>query len=189
MNKRVFIIHGWDGFPEEGWFPWLKQELEKIDYEIIVPAMPNPNEPKIEAWVDHLDNIVGEPDENTFFVGHSIGVQAILRYLETIGNRKIGGAVFVAGWFILQGLGTEEEEEIAAPWVDAPIDFERIKKTTHKFTAIFSDNDPYVDCEVNSEIFKEKLGAEIIIENDMHHFSGNDGIKELPSVLKVLTEV
>ena len=20
MNKRVFIIHGWDGYPEEGWF-------------------------------------------------------------------------------------------------------------------------------------------------------------------------
>ena len=29
--KRVFIIHGWDGYPEEGWFPWLKEELEKED--------------------------------------------------------------------------------------------------------------------------------------------------------------
>jgi hypothetical protein len=27
--KRVFIIHGWEGYPEEGWFPWLKKELEK----------------------------------------------------------------------------------------------------------------------------------------------------------------
>ena len=26
--QRVFIIHGWDGYPEEGWFPWLKKELE-----------------------------------------------------------------------------------------------------------------------------------------------------------------
>ena len=27
--KRAFIIHGWDGYPAEGWFPWLKRELEK----------------------------------------------------------------------------------------------------------------------------------------------------------------
>jgi len=26
--KRVFIIHGWGGNPEEGWLPWLKKELE-----------------------------------------------------------------------------------------------------------------------------------------------------------------
>ena len=26
--KKVFIIHGWEGYPEEGWFPWLKKELE-----------------------------------------------------------------------------------------------------------------------------------------------------------------
>jgi len=32
MQKRVFIIHGWDGYPEEGWFPWLKKKLkEKFD--------------------------------------------------------------------------------------------------------------------------------------------------------------
>ena len=24
MTKRAFIIHGWDGYPDEGWFPWLK---------------------------------------------------------------------------------------------------------------------------------------------------------------------
>ena len=26
--RRVFIIHGWGGYPEEGWFPWLKKELK-----------------------------------------------------------------------------------------------------------------------------------------------------------------
>ena len=34
MNKRVFIAHGWDGYPEEGWFPWLKKELETKGFEV-----------------------------------------------------------------------------------------------------------------------------------------------------------
>src|SRR3989344_2952524 len=99
MNKRVFVIHGWGGGPEEGWFPLLKNELQGHGLEVIVPAMPNTDNPKIEEWVSSLAKMVGQPDENTFFVGHSIGCQAILRYIESI-NKKVGGAVFVAGWFV-----------------------------------------------------------------------------------------
>lgn len=53
MTKRAFIIHGWDGYPDEGWFPWLKTELEKNGFQVHVPAMPKSAEPKIEAWVSH----------------------------------------------------------------------------------------------------------------------------------------
>ena len=35
--KRVFIIHGWEGHPENAWFPWLKKELEqkRVSQEVI----------------------------------------------------------------------------------------------------------------------------------------------------------
>jgi hypothetical protein len=49
--KRVILIHGWDGFPNNCWFPWLKKELEDKDFEVIVPAMPNPEHPKVKPWV------------------------------------------------------------------------------------------------------------------------------------------
>jgi len=38
MAKRVFIIHGWDGYLEEGWFPWLKRELEAAGFAAFVPG-------------------------------------------------------------------------------------------------------------------------------------------------------
>ncbi len=180
--KRVFIIHRWEGYPEEGWYPWLKKELEKNGFEVFVPAMPNTNEPKIEEWVNFLTNLVGEPDKNTYFIGHSIGCQTILRYLEKLNGKKVGGVIFVAGWFILSNLETEEEKIIAKPWLETSINFEKIKKTTNNFIAIFSDNDPYVPIE-DKDIFKEKLGAEIIIENNKGHFSGEDGVTELPAAL------
>ena len=189
MVKRVFIIHGWDGHPDEGWFPWLKEELERKGFEVQVPEMPETEDPKIETWVLYLAQLVGKPDENTYFVGHSIGCQAILRYLEYLPDgEKIGGAVFVAGWFTLESLGTDEETETARPWLETPIDFEKIKNRTQNFTAIFSDNDPYVPAE-NQKMFKESLGAKITVEHKKGHFSGNDKITELPSALEAVLEI
>src|SRR3989344_1578451 len=68
--KRVIIVHGWDGHPEEGWFPWLKDKLEKKEFQVQVPTMPKPGEPKINLWVSRLAKVVGNVDKNTFFVGH-----------------------------------------------------------------------------------------------------------------------
>ena len=188
--KRVFIIHGWSGYPEEGWFPWLKEELEKRDFEVIIPAMPEPDEPKIENWVPFLSKLVGIPDSNTFFVGHSIGCQTIIRYFETLPEEtKIGGAVFVAGWYNIRNLETEGEKRIAGPWVNTLRNDEKIRKIINgKAVAIFSDNDPWVIPE-NQSSWKEKVGAEIIIEHNRGHFSGDDGIKELPSALDAVLKI
>lgn len=189
MQKRVFIIHGWEGNPENCWFPWLKKELENKGFSVITPSMPNPEAPEIKLWVGHLNNVVGEVDENTYFIGHSVGCQAILRYLESLENKKVGGVIFVAGWFHLKGIEEEEgTEEVARPWLETPIDFKKILKMTNKFTAIFSDDDNYVPIE-DTEIFKEKLGAKIIIKHDKGHFSDDVGVKELPVVLEELLKI
>jgi hypothetical protein len=188
-QKRVFIVHGWDGYPEEGWFPWLKKELEQKGFAVEVPAMPNPDEPEIDAWVQHLSKLIKKSDENTFFVGHSVGCQTILRYLETLPpNQKIGGVVCIAGWFTLENLETEEEKTIAKPWLETPIDFEKIKRHTNKFFAIFSDNDPFVPL-TDKEIFEKKLSAQTLIEHQKGHFSGDEGITKLPSILEAVLKI
>ncbi len=193
--KRVFIIHGWGANPERVRLQWLKKELNKRGFEIFVPAMPNTDEPKIEEWVNFLSSLVREPNEETYFIGESIGCQTILRYLEKLENEKVGGAIFVAGWFNLSEFTfkeepTEEEEAriIAKPWLETPINFQKIRETTNNFVAIFSDNDPYVPIE-DKDIFKEKLGAEIIIEHNKGHFTDEDGVKELPSALNSLLKM
>jgi len=188
MAKRAFIIHGWGGYPEEGWFPWLKKELENRNFQVQVPAMPNPEQPKIEEWVSFLEKLVGEPDKETFFVGHSIGCQTIIRYLETLSeNIKIGGAIFVAGWVNLVNLSSEEKK-IVEPWLKTPIRWDKVIRHTNNFVAIFSDNDPLVPL-TDSEIFKEKLGAKIIVEHEKGHFSGSDNVREIPIVLNELLKM
>lgn len=189
--KKVFIIHGWGGDAEEGCFPWLKQELKNRGFVVYSPAMPEPFNPKIDAWVSFLKEQVGEATGEVFLVGHSIGTQTILRYLESLGEKeKIGGAILLAPWVNLTDEAYEDKNdvEIAKPWLNTPIDWEKVKTHTDNFIAIFSDNDPLVPLS-DSEIFKEKLGAKIIIENDQGHFSGSDGIKELPSLLNAVLEM
>jgi len=191
MSKRVFIIHGWDGYPEEGIFPWLKTELQKRGFEVFNPLMPDPLRPTIETWVKHLKNQVGTTDENTFFFGHSIGAQTILRYLESLPKEvKIGGAVFLAGWVNLSDNANEVEEdkEIARPWIETPISWDKIKNHTNKFIAIFSDDDPLVSLS-DAKIFESDLGAKIVIEHGKEHFSGSSGIKELPSALEAVLKI
>jgi len=188
MTKRAILIHGWDGYPEEGWRPWLKNELEKKGFTVTVPAMPDAATPKFEAWLEHLKNIIGEPDKDCYLVGHSLGCITILRYLESLSkDQEIGGAVMIAGF--TTNLGFDE----ISSFFSAPIDWEKVNIHCKKFIAIHSDNDPYVSIHYGKEIFKPKLNAEIIIKHNMSHFSGDDGINELPvaleSVLKISEEI
>jgi predicted alpha/beta hydrolase family esterase len=191
MQKRVFIIHGWDGYPEEGWFPWLKLELEKQGFAVFIPQLPKAAEPRINNWIPALKEVVVEPDEQTYFVGHSMGCQSIARYLEGLpDNLKVGGAVFVAGYF--KRLTNLEDDDIVrsvvAEWLTAPLDLEKVKSHLNKSIAIFSDNDPYVPLE-NQEEYKNILNSKIIVEHGKGHFSGSTGTFELPIALNSIIEI
>ncbi|MBI2676970.1 MAG: DUF1749 domain-containing protein [Candidatus Yanofskybacteria bacterium] len=192
MNKKVYIIHGWDGSPKEPMLQWLKVSLEEKGYEVFVPEMPEPAVPKIESWVGKLKDVV-IPEKETIFIGHSIGCQAVLRYLEMLNeNIKIAGLVLIAPWMELDRQTLEEEGqevvEVAKPWMETPIDFQKVKARVGKVVAIFSDNDPFVPLS-QKDLFEKELGAEIIIENDKGHFTVSDGVDNLPSALKAVTEL
>lgn len=191
MQKRVFIVHGWDGYPEEGWFPWLKKELEMKGFVVFIPQLPNPNEPRINNWVPKLKEIIGRPDDQTYFVGHSMGCQTIARYLETLSeDTKVGGAVFVAGFF--KRLTNLEDDDmtrsVSQEWITTPLNLNAVKNHLKKSVAIFSDDDPYVPID-NKDDFTDKLGSKIIMEHAKGHFSGSTGITELPAVLNAITEM
>lgn len=187
--KAVYIIHGWGGSPSEPMHTWLKKVLLVKSYNVIAPEMPDTEEPEINAWVSKLKEIVKNPDKDTIFVGHSIGCQTILRYLETLNPAVVvGGVVLIAPWLTLQNLESDEEWNIAKPWLETDISFTGVAKHVAKITAIFSDNDPVVPFE-NTELFKQKFGTENIIENNKGHFTEEDGVFELPSALKAILEI
>lgn len=181
---RAFIIHRWGGTPNSDWYPWLKKVLEKRGFEVELPTMPNTSEPKIGAWVSYLKKIVGKLDNETYFIAHSVGCQTVMRFLEKEKyNGKIGKVIFVAGWFKLDNLEDDEIEAIANPWINTPIDFDKLKQKITDLTVFLSSNDPYGLVENNAKTFREKLSAKVILEKNKGHFTEDDGIKNLPEVL------
>ncbi len=189
MAKRVYIIHGWRGSPEGAWFPWLTKQLQEKGFEVYTPAMPDPDRPRIEVWTQFIRTLVENPDKDAFFVGHSSGCRAILRYLEELPDgTKVGGAVFVAGWFTLSNLETDEDRQIAKPWLEQFINYEKVKERTKNFVAVFSENDPYVPME-NKTMFEENLGAKTVVSGHHGHLDAEDGIVEVPVVLEELLKM
>ncbi|MBI4057875.1 serine hydrolase family protein, partial [Candidatus Microgenomates bacterium] len=147
QRKRVFIVHGWGGSPQEGWFPWLQTELEKRNFKVYIPPMPDSEHPRMNAWLETLKTAIKTSDEDTYLVGHSVGCITILRYLERLPqDQKIGGAILVGG-FTDMGITVGEDEDIRElkSFFETKVDFEKIREHSSQFVAIHSNNDPYVD--------------------------------------------
>ena len=182
--KKIYLVHCWDGTSSDGWYPWLAEKINNKNVNLNKFDMPNTANPKIDEWVDYLNNKVDLLNEETYFIGHSIGCQTILRYLETKEITKIGGILFVAPWLDLLPEAIEDEDSYntAKPWINTPIDFEKIKRFTNNISCIFSDNDYFVSLEQEKE-FRNKLNAKTIIVNNKGHISQDDDVYELQEIL------
>ena len=178
--KRVFIIHGYDATPDDNWFPWLKEQLEEKLYKVVAPQMPDAGAPTLEKWLNHLKNIVGKCDENTFLVGHSLGTITCLRFLEALPkNEKAGGVVLVAGF----------SEDIGfAPlysFTEKLLDYEKVKKSVGKIIAIHSTDDTAVPYKF-AEIIHDKLDAELITLQNLGHINASNNCFKLPQALDAI---
>jgi len=186
--KKALIIHGWDGNTKEPLHQYLRGELESLGYEITIPSMPNPATPVIKDWVDKIKSIFNEKTD--LIIGHSIGCQAVLRFIETLDSKvSISKVILIAPWMKLDMNTIEEEGEeviaIAKPWMETPIDFDKVKKIVKSIVAIFSDNDSYVPLD-QVEYFRGKLGAVTYVEHNQGHFTVSDNFEKLQTDIKRL---
>ncbi len=186
MKKRVIIVHGYKGKPETNWKPWLRQELEAKGFTVDVPEMPNTEHPLADEWVSKLNETVGSPNVDTYFVGHSLGCITILRYLETLKEGQgVGGAVLVAGFgerFQRYQSGSHDT------FFDHELDWQLIRERCNSFVAIHSEDDPSVE-PARLDLFANKLGAKSLLEHGMGHFGSADGMFEVPLVRDELLAV
>jgi len=186
--KRAIIIHCWGGTPNYCWYPWVKKQLEAQGFDVEVPAMPETDTPKLTLWLPKLKEVVGQPDEETYLIGHSIGCATINRYLEQLSEgQHVGGVVLVAGF--TDDLGFEEIKN----FFETPLDLAKIRqKSARGFITIHSDNDQYVPV-VHSKNLQEGLGGEALILHEKGHFSGpvdnEASCTELPEVVTAIKKL
>jgi predicted alpha/beta hydrolase family esterase len=185
LTKRALIIHGFGGHADSGWKPWLKRELEILGWKVFLPQMPNTDHPVQKEWVELTSKLLGKPDEKTFLVGHSLGCDAILRYLESLPSGcKVGGIVLIA-CPVSKPRVTQLES-----FFTKPFDWEKIESVcpSSKIIVMNSDNDPLVKLS-EGRILEKELGAKLVICPGKGHFSSSEGNIELKEALDALLQV
>jgi predicted alpha/beta hydrolase family esterase len=193
MTKRAFIIHGYLSYPEEAWLPWMKQQLEARGYHTALPAMPKPNEPVIGEWLAFIADLVGAPDRDTILVGHSMGCQAVIRYLETVGRvgKSVGKTLLVAGSFPVARTASDARlasggNEVLVPWMREGVEASAVKRAAGECVVILSDNDPYIDVATATAVYRAQLAPRIVIVPGGGHFNEDDKLTELPQAVEAL---
>lgn len=175
----VFIIHGAYGHPGEGWFPWLKKELEKLGCRVFVPKFPTPKNQTLENWLKVFEDYRQYLDENSIVVGHSLGPAFLLNILEKL-DKPIKAAFFVAGGFTRTG---HPADEINKTFVDKSFDWQKIKQNCKKFYIFHSDNDPYIPLE-QAERLAKNLGTDVILVKNAGHFNEKAGYTKFELLLE-----
>lgn len=188
IMKKVFIVHGFGGSPDRNWFPWLAKELGKYEVDTSILSMPTPSRPIKEEWVEAIKKNVDIPNENIFLIGHSLGVPAILRYLESLSSdSKIGGVVLVSG-FVNSIPDLTGRYNLINKFVEDSFDFNHIKNVCRKFVVVHGADDDIVPFNYAEEL-SSKLSCELISVSNGGHLNDKVGFVELPQALDSLLKL
>lgn len=178
---QVHIVHGFDASPAHHWFPWLKQALEHKGHHASVTNLPASHAPTPQAWVQALQEQVPSPDRHTWFVSHSLGGIALLRYLERLpAGAAIGGYVLVSG-FNAPLVSLPQLEPFAKP----DLDVRRLSSIAAHRSVIASADDYAVPPELSKALADELQASYQVVERG-GHFLDSEGFTEFPLVLDEL---
>ncbi len=177
MKQTILIVHGASGSPQENWFPWLKHELEKKNFEVFVPTFPTPENQTLDHWMEIFEKYKEKLNQRSIVIGHSLGAAFLLNILE---KQKIGGAFFVAP---VGGTVDNEYWEGMRTFADKNFDWGAIGKNCRHFFVYHSDNDPYIPID-HAKVLSKNLGIQLTFVQGAGHFNQNSGYVSFPLLEK-----
>lgn len=177
-KSKVYLVHGFEGDNKNHWFPWVENKLKDKGFEVKSLAMPSPKEPNLDDWVQKIKNEVGSPNNDTHFIGHSLGCLAIIEYIKSLNkNESVGKCVFVSGFLKL-------DDDKMKTFYQKKFNSGLIKDKVKSITIIYSDNDEEITVK-QSEKFGEVLNAKKILLKNKGHFTTEDGVTKIPEIIKI----
>jgi uncharacterized protein len=178
---RIILVHGYKSSPTMNFFPWLERELRSRGFDVIIPVLPNPEEPDRDAWTAALVDASAPLTDQTIIVGHSLGGAAILRMLEAAEARSTPHAVVLVStpWMI--------KDERFRGFFFSEFDFEVLMWRASKFLVIHAQNDPIIPVE-HGKRYAGVLHAKLVTPETGEHFQGAEYPVILEEILKIAEE-
>ncbi len=178
----IFIFHGVGGNSKENWFPWLKKQLETEQCRVVVLDLPHSDHPDLTEWSDYFRQYEELVDEQTIFVGHSLGGAFALRLLERM-PKPIRACFLVAPvWGVMGNQFDPQMETFTVP----PYDWKTIRKNSKQFSVLHADNDPFIKLSQAEELAKH-IDTEVTLVRGGGHLNANAGYTEFPFLLEKIT--
>ncbi len=181
-KQKVILVHGYKTTPNGAWFPWLMGELKKLAVFAVALDMPTPEIPIQEEWVREIARAVDRhAGSDVHLVGHSLGVAAILDYLQSSVGKPVKGVVLVAGRI-------HPSQNLATVGFYQKFDFQKIRSMTCGAVVIHARDDDMVSYENGVEL-AAGLGVDLVTLESGRHLTGSQGAFELPAALEALTSL
>ena len=193
---NCIIIHGTMGCPDENWFLWAQKEIAKIigceRYEVLTPHLPyivgNNEFQGYDLWkqIMMVYAKAGLINEDTIFIGHSLGPVFIYRFLyET--KIKVKAVISVSGknnnWLNIRAFDDYNFDF----YCDWSILKEASKYAKYRY-AYYSDCDPYIPL-INCKKFANATQSEEILIKNGGHINAAAGYKKFPQLLPLIRKI
>ena len=178
MKHKVIIIPGNDGgTPQDNWFPYIKNELEKLGFTVIAKIFPDPILARERYWLPFIKKLGA--DENTILIGHSSGAVAAVRFAE---KNRILGSILVGACYT--DLGIEDEKK--SGYYDHPWEWNRIKNNQKWIIQFASTDDQYIPIEEARFIHKNLSTEYYEYTNEGHFGSDSKPKKEFSKIINII---
>lgn len=179
--KNAIILQGAGETQKSFWLPYVKKELEKRDFNVWLPQLPNNDDPDIKETLPFVLK-GGKFTKETVIIAHSAGCPLALAVLQNI-KTKIRQAILVAGYW----------RELSPPGANKSLpkkfNWKKIKSNAKDIVFIHSDNDPWgCDDKQGKEMFG-KLGGTLIVRHGEGHMgsdSFNQPYKKFPLLITLV---
>ncbi len=173
------IVHGSYGSPDENWFMWLSQALEKAGKKVLVPQFPCGEAQNYQNWCAVLNTYKHLFNTETSFVGHSLAPAFIVDYLLD-NNLLVKNLYFVAPFY--DAINIPDFDKVNTPFF-IQTDLEKIAQLSQKRICFVSQNDPYVPNELSVD-FATRTSSEIVRVPNAGHFNAAAGYVIFPRLLE-----
>ena len=186
--KNAFIIHGFNGDTTYTFGPWLKNELEKRNYNVIMPEFPIRSLATFNGWANILDEYKDLFNQDTVVVCHSIGNPFIIKYLNK-NHLKAKLYVSVAGFCKLFTI--PDREDLNKAFIDFKVshtDIDYCKKNIEYRFSLYSDTDRVVPFDVLENFVKE-LNSNPVFIPVAWHMGNKENTTKLPQIIDILDKL
>ena len=181
-QRRFLVLHGYTNRRPEGhWQRRLTEALRDSGEQVVYPALPDPDDPRLEDWLEVLGTelaLLGDPSRvERVVIGHSLGavlwLHAAARGLPAPVDRVL---------LVAPPGGPELEAEIPRFVLPPELDAAAVAAAARSTLLVCSDADPW--CAGGQvAAYADPLGLPSVVIPGAAHLALGDGFGPWPEVI------